>query len=132
MLRALLNPLVLSHCTAPRSSDSRYADATLRCTASGGMQVTAYHFPSDAALDKQIGAKATYFQDQGNCDDGKESEERWSSPQAPSGGVRLCYFYAEKFVTFWTYDEDRIAFLAQNPDPKGLARWWRAFDPVKH
>lgn len=130
-LRALLNPVTMTGCEAPQRSDSSYADATLRCIGAEGVEVLAYHFPDRSALDRQIGARETYYTDSGNCDDGQESSEQWSSPQEPNGGTRLCYRYADQFVTLWSINDSLVAFAAADQDPGRLIAWWRGFDPIR-
>ncbi|CUU54464.1 hypothetical protein Ga0074812_102474 [Parafrankia irregularis] len=130
-LRSLLNPVTMTSCAAPASSDSAYADATLQCVGAEGVEVLAYHFPDPSALDRQIGARATYYADAGNCDEGQESVEEWTSPQEPGGGARLCYKYADRFVTFWSVDRSLVAFSASDLDPARLVTWWHRFDPIR-
>ncbi|WP_462187320.1 MULTISPECIES: hypothetical protein [unclassified Frankia] len=132
ILRSLLNPVVMTGCAVPTHRDSAYADAALVCKDPSGIEVTAFHFPSQSAMDRQIGARETYYYDEGNCDDGQQSSERWSSPAESTGGTRLCYFFAKRFYEFWTYDDYRIAFSADDQDPGNLNRWWKSFDPLRH
>ncbi|ETA04112.1 hypothetical protein ThrDRAFT_00414 [Frankia casuarinae] len=132
ILRSLLNPVVMTGCAVPAHRDSAYADAALVCKDSSGIEVTAFHFPSQSAMDRQIGARETYYYDEGNCDDGQQSSEQWSSPAESTGGTRLCYFFAKRFYEFWTYDDYRIAFSADDQDPGNLNRWWKSFDPLRH
>ncbi|MCL9757704.1 hypothetical protein [Frankia sp. AiPa1] len=130
-LRAQLNQTVMTGCTAPARSDSAYADATLNCQTPGGVKVSAFHFPNRSAVDRQIGAREAFYFDEGNCDDGQQSSERWSSPEA-GGGDRLCYFYAKNFYEFWTYDNRLIAFSVDDVDAGRLNSWWHSFDPLRH
>jgi hypothetical protein len=130
-LRSLLNPAVMTACAAPARSDSAYADATLICKAPSGMEVTAFHFPNRSALDRQIGARETFYFDEGNCDDGQQSSERWSSPADATGGSRLCYFFANRFYEFWTYDDHLIGFSADDPTVARINDWWHSFDPLR-
>jgi hypothetical protein len=132
ILRGLINPATMKACQSKEPVDSRWADAQLSCTGVDGVPVSAFHFASQSALDRQIGTLATYFSDEGECDSGQASFEEWNTPQEPTGGTRLCYFYAKKFVIYWFYTEDRIAFAAEDPSPTKLADWWRTFDPVNH
>lgn len=131
VLRAVLNPVTMTGCQAPETGEGRYTDAALRCTSLDGVEVTAYHFPSRSALDRRIGAQEAYYNDEGTCDDLQQSMEEWSSPAEPGGGTRLCYYYADLFVTFWTIDDERLAFTASDPDPARLMAWWRNFDPIR-
>ncbi len=131
ILRSLLNPAVMTGCTAPARSDSAYADATLICKAPSGMEVSAFHFPNRSALDRQIGARETFYFDEGNCDDGQQSSERWSSPADATGGSRLCYFFANRFYEFWTYDDHLIAFSADDPTAARINDWWHSFTPLR-
>ncbi|WP_131802440.1 hypothetical protein [Parafrankia soli] len=130
-LRSLLNPVTMTGCETPPVSDGAYADATLQCVGAEGVTVTAYHFPDHSALDRQIGARETYYTDVGNCDDGQQSSEEWNSPLEPNGGSRLCYLFAQRFITFWTIDDDLVAFSASDSDPKRLVTWWQTFDPIR-
>ncbi|MCM3887606.1 hypothetical protein [Frankia sp. R82] len=131
-LRALLNPAVLTGCTAPTRSDSAYADATLICrAASGDRQVSAFHFPNRSALDRQIGAREAFYSDEGACDDGQQSSERWTSPTDKAGGTRLCYFFANHFYEFWTSDSQLVAFSVDDSDAARLNVWWHSFDPLR-
>jgi hypothetical protein len=134
VLRSLLNPRTMLNC-APGDMhlDGPYPDAALHCTSVDGVPIRAYHFPSQSALDREIGAKATYLHaDDGDCAAGKESQEDWTSPQYPSGGTRVCYVYADKFVIFWTYGGDHLAFIAEHDDAVRLATWQRTFNPLAH
>ncbi|WP_261562247.1 hypothetical protein, partial [Frankia tisae] len=131
VLRSLLNPTVMTGCTTPAHSDSAYADATLICKTPSGMEVRAFHFPNRSALDRQIGARETFYTDEGNCDDGQQSSEQWSSPAETGGGSRLCYFYANRFYEFWTYDSRLIAFTADDPAAAHINDWWHSFDPLR-
>ncbi|KJE24192.1 hypothetical protein FF36_01595 [Frankia torreyi] len=131
VLRSLLNPAVMTGCADPGRSDSAYADATLLCKTPSGMEVTAFHFPNRSALDRQIGARETFYTDEGNCDDGQQSSERWSSPAEATGGNRLCYFFANRFYEFWTYDDHLIAFSADDPTAARMNDWWHSFDPLR-
>ncbi|WP_261575692.1 hypothetical protein [Frankia gtarii] len=131
VLRSLLNPAVMTGCTTPAHSDSAYADATLICKTPSGMEVRAFHFPNRSALDRQIGARETFYTDEGNCDDGQQSSEQWNSPAEASGGSRLCYFYANRFYEFWTYDSRLIAFTADDPAAAHINDWWHSFDPLR-
>jgi hypothetical protein len=132
ILRSMLNPTVMTGCTTPARSDSAYADATLNCRSASGMQVSAFHFPNRSAVDRQIGARETYYYDEGNCDDGQQSSERWSTASEKVGGNRLCYFFANRFYEFWTYDDKLVAFSADDADAGRLNAWWRSFDPLRH
>ncbi|MCK9893843.1 hypothetical protein [Frankia sp. AgB32] len=131
-LRAMLNPTALTDCTAPTRSDSAYADATLNCKASSGGNVSAFSFPNRSAVDRQIGAREAFYVDEGNCDDGQQSTERWTSPTDRVGGNRLCYFFARRFYEFWTYDDKLVAFSTDDPDAAQLNTWWHTFDPLRH
>ncbi|WP_195905242.1 hypothetical protein [Parafrankia elaeagni] len=130
-LRGLLNPATMTGCSTPAQSDSLYADATLSCIGAGGVEVLAFHFPDRSALERQIGARATYYADTGNCDDGRESAEEWTSPQEPNGGARLCYKYADRFVTLWSISDSLVAFTASDQNPARLIAWWHGFDPIR-
>ncbi|MCK9877972.1 hypothetical protein MXD59_19700 [Frankia sp. Ag45/Mut15] len=131
-LRAMLNPAVMSGCTTPTRSDSAYADATLTCKAPGNRQVAAFHFANRSALDRQIGAREAFYSDEGSCDDGQQSSERWTSPTDKPGGTRLCYFFANHFYEFWSSDTQLVAFSVDDPDPARLNSWWHSFDPLRH
>ncbi len=131
-LRALLNPTALTDCSAPPRSDSAYADATLICKAPSGRSVTAFGFPNRSAVDRQIGAREAFYVDEGNCDDGQQSTERWTSGADKAGGDRLCYFFAKRFYEFWTYDDKLVAFSTDDADATQLNTWWHTFDPVRH
>ncbi|MEX5633015.1 hypothetical protein AB1460_10490, partial [Parafrankia sp. FMc2] len=130
-LRGLLNPATMTGCSTPAQSDSLYADATLSCIGAGGIEVLAFHFPDRSALERQIGARATYYADAGNCDDGRESAEEWTSLQEPNGGARLCYKYADRFVTLWSISDSLVAFTASETNPARLIAWWHGFDPIR-
>ncbi|SNQ46401.1 conserved hypothetical protein [Frankia canadensis] len=131
-LRSALNPTVMTGCAAPQRSDSAYADATLSCRTPAGIEVTAFHFPNRSAVDRQIGARETYYVDEGNCDDGQQSSERWSSSAQRAGGNRLCYFFANRFYEFWTYDDSLVAFSVDDAEAGHLNAWWHSFDPLRH
>jgi hypothetical protein len=132
VLRSLLNPTMMTGCTAPRRSDSAYADATLNCRTPAGIEVTAFHFPNRSAVDRQIGARETYYYDEGNCDDGQQSSEQWSSSAHRAGGSRLCYIFANRFYEFWTYNDQPVAFSVDDGDAGRLNAWWHTFDPLRH
>jgi hypothetical protein len=131
-LRESINTAALKDCRTKNPTDSQWVDAELNCTGTDGIPVAAYHFASRSEADRQIGALATLFTDSGNCDDGQQSIETWSTAQVPSGGTKLCYYYAEKYVIYWYYSEDGVAFAAQDQSPARLTAWWRSFDPVNH
>ncbi|MCK9902717.1 hypothetical protein CC117_25080 [Parafrankia colletiae] len=130
-LRGLLNTVTMTGCSASAQSDIIYADATLSCIGAGGIEVLAFHFPDRSALERQVGARATYYADAGNCDSGQESAEEWTSLQEPNGGARLCYKYADRFVTFWSISDSLVAFAASDPNPARLIAWWHGFDPIR-
>lgn len=132
VLRSLVNPATLSGCNGVPNVESQWADAQLTCIGPQGVAVDVYHFSSQSSVDRQIGALATYIVDQGDCDAGQQSIEDWSTPAEPTGGVRLCYFYANNFVIYWFYQADRVAFSVEHPDPAQLVTWWHNIDPIKH
>jgi hypothetical protein len=132
VLRGLINTAMLKDCQSKSTIDSKWADAGLSCTGAEGVPVSAYHFESQSALDRQIGALADHFADEGDCDSGQSSIDEWTTPQEPTGGAKLCYHAFGKFVIYWFYTEDRIAFAAEDRSPTRLAAWWHRFDPVKH
>lgn len=126
----MLDPTAMSGCTTPQRSDSVYADASLTCRTPTGITVSAFHYPNRAAMDRQIGAREAFYLDEGNCDDGQQSTERWTSPAHPVGGNRLCYFFAKRFYEFWTYDDKLVAFSTDELDAARLNAWWHTFDPL--
>jgi hypothetical protein len=132
VLRGSINTAVLKDCRTKNPTDSQWVDAELNCTGTDGIPVAVYHFASQSDADRQIGALAAFFTDSGNCDDGQQSIETWSTPQEPVSGTKLCYYYADKFVIYWDYREDGVAFVAQDQSPARVTAWWRSFDPVNH
>ncbi|MBX6389260.1 MAG: hypothetical protein IRZ08_09730, partial [Frankia sp.] len=131
-LRALLNPETMTNCedVDPRA-ESRYPDAAVRCTTPDGVVVRAFHYPDRSAADRHFGALAAFVVDQGDCEAGQPSEERWSQPSGDAGGSLLCYYFAENFLVFWTYDDLPVAFITEGTDARALAAWRRDFDPVQ-
>jgi hypothetical protein len=127
----LINTASLENCQSKNPIDSQWADAELTCTGTDGVPVSAYHFAGQSEADRQIGALAAHFTDIGNCDDGKPSIEAWTTPQEPAGGTKLCYYYAGKFVIYWFYSEDLVAFAAQDPSPARLTGGGVVSTPMK-
>lgn len=130
-LRALLNPVTMTRCIrVDPAANSTYPDAAVRCAASDGRFVYAWHFPDRSALDRRLDLLTVNVPTPGSCDAGAPAVGRWIPPQGGQGGALLCFWANRQFVVLWAYDAVPVAVSVQGSNAVTLVRWWRGFDPL--
>jgi hypothetical protein len=107
-------------------------DSSVLCTTNDGHNVAAYHFFDSDALATDTRNRERNVVDNGDCEKGASSVQKWDYNDGVAQGSLLCYFSDDNdFVIYWTYDSKLVSFLTLGPNATALYQWWSKFEPVQ-
>ncbi|WP_322767207.1 Hsp70 family protein [Frankia sp. Cr1] len=131
-LSAVLDPAEMTDCEANPDGEDSDVDASLKCAASNGTTVIAFHYYTARSLRNDVDYRSGQINDEGTCENGRSSVGTWQvgSNSSVDAGALLCYYHSGQFVMFWSYDSDLVSFAAADTDAASLYQWWKRFDPL--